>query len=225
MALVLALGADTRAGLIGQWTFNEGTGTTAADSVGHHDAFLAHGAGWQSSPAGGHAMALDGKAALAAIADLTAFHLTAAVSLEVWVKPEAVPADGQEPRLFGKGHETYTLSYYSDGCVYFYINSGTIHVKHAVPPGEYVHIVATYDGQTMRLYANGKEVASREYREPLQQNDRPLALGGALGHARGGSLDFSFAGAIDEARIYNHALTPAAVEKNYKQGPQNPKAP
>ncbi len=225
LTFVLALGANTRAGLIGQWTFNEGTGTTAADSVGHHDAFLDHGAGWQSSPVGGHALTLDGKAAQASIAALGPFHLTTAVSLEVWVKPEAVPAAGQEARLFGKGYETYTLSYYRDGYVYFYINSGANHVKHPVPTGQYAHVVGTYDGRTLRLYVDGKEVASRDCNEPIQQNDRPLALGGALGHASGGSLDFSFAGAVDEARIYDHALPAAEIEQNFNYGPQNPKAP
>lgn len=215
---------STQAALVGHWTFNEGKGDKSADLTGeHHDAVLKSGATWEESSAGGFAVVLDGKAGAAEIQDNVLFNMASQITLEVWFKPSAVPASGQEARLFGKTYETYTFSYYGDGNVWFYINGGTNHLKTSIPVGTYTHLVATYDGKMMRLYANGKEADKKEYAEKISQNNVALMLGGALSHSQGGELNFSIPGAIDEARIYDSALKPLEVEQNYKMGPKKAK--
>lgn len=221
LGCLMAVSTAAQAELIGQWTFNEGKGTTAADSSGKgYPVMLLSGAKFDESSEGGHALTLDGVAGKAEIADSMRYNLSSNLTIEVWVKPDGIPEGGQECRVFGKTYESYTLSFYSDERVWFYIGGGTNNTKGPVTKGAYNHVVATFDGKMMRLYISGQEADKKEFGGTIPESQALLGFGGALGHSKGGELTFSFKGSIDEARIYNHALTPAEVEQHYKQGPK-----
>jgi PKD repeat protein len=71
-----------------------------------------------------------------------------------------------------------------------------------IPLNQWVHVAATYDGNTARLYINGQP--DRIYTEvsgPIQQNDKPVYIGGSQFYNR------YFDGVIDEVHIYNNALS------------------
>jgi hypothetical protein len=77
------------------------------------------------------------------------------------------------------------------------------------------HAAATYDGTTWRLYLNGN--LERELTvglPPAAADNQPAALGTSLGTA--GPLGF-FDGALDEARIWNRALTLEEIQTNINQ--------
>lgn len=67
------------------------------------------------------------------------------------------------------------------------------------------HLALTYDGTNMRLYVNGALVATRAQTGPIATSNAPLRIGG---NAVWGEW---FAGQIDEARVYNRALSAAEV--------------
>src|SRR5690606_16948758 len=70
----------------------------------------------------------------------------------------------------------------------------------------WVHLAATYDGETMRVYVDGEEDNSRAFeRTAIASNGSPLAIGRDLGGAG------SFTGALDDVRIYNAALAAADI--------------
>ena len=69
----------------------------------------------------------------------------------------------------------------------------------------------TYDGATMRLYINGTQVASRATAGAIQTTTSPLWIGGNSPYGE------YFQGLIDEARVYNRALTQAEHPERHER--------
>ena len=82
--------------------------------------------------------------------------------------------------------------------------------KQPVPLREWVHIRASYDGQTMALRVNGKEVARRAYTEPIPAAASAAIKGLCIGN---GSFARPFCGRIDEVKIVHLGYTPPAVTR------------
>ena len=78
------------------------------------------------------------------------------------------------------------------------------------PPttGIWHHVAGTYDGETIRLYVDGAEKASRAVSGQLQVSTTPLYIGNKPLSSYPGDR---FKGIIDEVRIYNRALTGAEI--------------
>jgi hypothetical protein len=70
----------------------------------------------------------------------------------------------------------------------------------------WTYVAVTYDGSVLRLYVNGRDVASREVPEALQHSTLPLWIGGNQPYGE------HFDGVIDELRIYARALTTAELD-------------
>ncbi|MAW60849.1 MAG: hypothetical protein CMJ94_08450 [Planctomycetes bacterium] len=66
-------------------------------------------------------------------------------------------------------------------------------------PGQWYHLAGVYDGEEVRLYVDGKQVAATPGRGARRSNTLPLLIGADVdGQGRGTSW---FAGALDEVRI------------------------
>lgn len=76
------------------------------------------------------------------------------------------------------------------------------------PVGRWVHVAATADGTMMRIYQDGREVASLARTFPVSVPEgRPLTLGNYESHHRA-----HFIGLLDEVRIYDRVLSPEAIK-------------
>ena len=76
----------------------------------------------------------------------------------------------------------------------------------ANPVNAWTYVAFTYDGATVRLYINGTQVASRAATGAIQTTNSPLWIGGNSPYGE------YFQGLIDEARVYNRALTQAEIQ-------------
>jgi hypothetical protein len=77
-------------------------------------------------------------------------------------------------------------------------------------PGEWIHIAATYDGTSMRIYKDGVETARRAKSGQIDANPAvPVALGNQPPGAGGRPFD----GCIDDVRIYDRALADMEVRE------------
>jgi chitodextrinase len=83
---------------------------------------------------------------------------------------------------------------------------GLISAPSAIPTSVWTHLAQTYDGTTLRLYVNGTQVASAPHAGALQVTASPLSIGGSLAYGE------FFQGRIDDARVYNRALSPAEIQ-------------
>lgn len=79
--------------------------------------------------------------------------------------------------------------------------------------GSWHHVVGSYDGREMRLYVDGEQVASSK----AQSGDIAYPEDGwyHLGAYRDNDEYFRMTGALAEVRVYQRALRPAEVEKQF----------
>ena len=73
-------------------------------------------------------------------------------------------------------------------------------------------IAVTYDGSTMRVYLDGVQVGSAAYAGAVS-NDSTVAV--ALGNLPTGAGNRAFNGAVDEAAVYDNALSAAQIAALY----------
>jgi len=180
------------ADLIAHWTFNEGTGTTAADQSSHafNGTFKtgpsAWGAGfpvWSADRTGaaGKAVKFD-KGANIEIPYNTALNPTAALSISTWVKSDVIKAGNRFLGLqswIGYKFELQDLNHafvsigYSGGT---YDKDGQV----ALPINEWHHLVATFGGGQTILYLDGIAINAAKYTDtpnPAKSiSDKPYNL-------------------------------------------------
>ncbi len=83
----------------------------------------------------------------------------------------------------------------------------------AVPAGEWTHIVATYDGQTVVLYVNGEPDASKTRTGPIYDSKEPVRIGWGSDGATAGA----FNGDLDSPAIYRRVLSQDEVRARYQE--------
>ena len=82
-----------------------------------------------------------------------------AVTIEAWVKPTR-PGGGGDALLLGEGIGSYALTYYNTNICLFYIAGGGNHLKETLALDKWQHLVATFDGQQMGLWIDGRQVGN-----------------------------------------------------------------
>jgi hypothetical protein len=92
--------------------------------------------------------------------------------------------------------------------------------------GKWIHMAATFDGQFMRLYINGKldrqMEASSERLKIWDQPENKLVIGNASLKSRMAWTDKYFDGLIDEVRIWRRSLSDHEISALYE--PSGPRA-
>jgi len=78
-----------------------------------------------------------------------------------------------------------------------------------ITPGQWYHLVVTYDGNTVTLYVNGKAEATAQTSNYAPNPDQPLGIGARGDHA------FWFNGVVDEVAIYTKVLSQDTIQAHY----------
>ena len=214
LGIVLTSGAyaDIDDGLVGWWMLDEGTGTAVADSSGTgHDGFFADSTPEWVPGLYGTGLKFDGTDKVE-IPDHEDFHLTNAISVALWMQPEA--EQSSSAKLFIKqksGQYPYALQYDESGQGLFatvYASTRYDTSPH-IPDfaGEWAHMCFTYNGSVLILYKDGEQVATVNTSGQLQQNDLSLSIGGRLDY------DQNFIGIIDDVRLFNRVLPPEEINQ------------
>ncbi|MBI5685444.1 MAG: glycoside hydrolase family 99-like domain-containing protein [Verrucomicrobia bacterium] len=199
-------------GLIAWWTFDEpSTSPVALDYSGHrlggalHDAKRAKGLAGNALVCNGGSVIVENSPLLSPINALT---------IECWVKADAGPLRNNwiVNRVFGGDPSAgYRLGVVEGNpCFQIPLKPWTHHLagNKPLPAGQWVHLAATFDDQTMRLYMNGEECGTMSRPAPIKPNPFHLCLGNyELAHPA------HFNGLLDEVRLYARALTPEEVRR------------
>ena len=229
--LVATVGIASAAGgssLISLWQANG----DALDSVGGNDGTLLPVVGGTTFATGvdDQAFSFDGVNDLVLIDDDPSLNPTTAITLAAWVR--VTGKEGLDRDIVSKDGESSNRQYLltassvnkfrahlgffptptSTGCLtnaeFRYFDGGT-----TVNLNQWYHVAMTYDGSTLKLYVDGALDGSCSVSGAMLTTTQPVRIGGG---APGGAQNH-FQGLIDNAQIYDSALTAKEVRKLYKQ--------
>lgn len=147
----------------------------------------------------------------------------AALTLECWVRPSATNAfAGLVTQYDYKTACGLGLTLGPSGVVDFYLGDGQNYRKElasrspnaAVKPGQWHHVVGTWDGREKKLWINSKLIGAWPHEQPVQPGPAPLRLG-AYGE-KGRAMRF-LDGDLAMPAIYNRALSEEEITRRYAQ--------
>jgi hypothetical protein len=196
-------GADS-IGLVAAYGFEEGRGTKAKDSSGRANNGTTTDTAWVSGKYGS-ALSFNGTSSSVTIPGTGSLDLTNGMTLEAWVKPNA-QGPSWRTVLFKEQPTGMDYTLYANNDAGLPIGQTQIRGEQnvvgpsALPVNAWTYLAATYDGSTETLFVNGTQVASVPLEDSIEVSDGNLRIGGNSVWSEW------FSGAIDEVRVYNHAL-------------------
>jgi predicted secreted protein len=210
---------DTQ-GLVARWRLDEGQGLTVKSSAaGDLPGTLTNKPQWVKDGGRSVVRLEDSRRQYIDFGSPPAVNLTGPLTMLLWVKYES--SEVWYPGLLGKGYEatgTYGLHLRPGLTPWFELDSpdGTRNIYNptdlCLTPGQWNQVAATYDGQTMRVYLNGREAGTgKEVQTTIRTNEEPLRFGwlGSYGN---------FNGCVRDISLYSRALSAAEVFAQYKAG-------
>lgn len=203
---------------VGYWRFDEGAGSTANDSSGYsNNASISSGS--YANGKYGKALSKNGSGAGASFTysagSLLDFAASSNLSIGFWLKSSTSHTARimEAPTNGGMGLEYAgtTLS-----LIAFSGNSSTF--SNAISfDGNWHHYFVTYDGTTARFYKDGVLTTSNSYTGNWSTGSKTFYLGG--------DASFPLNGVLDDARIYNYALSSGQVTQVLNAGHPAPGSP
>jgi RHS repeat-associated protein len=201
-------GGGMPSGLVAAYGFDEGSGTSVADSSGNSNGGTVSGASWTTSGRFGKALDFDGTNDKVSVADSNSLDLTNGMTVSAWVKPDTLG-----------GYRTVVMKERGSNLSYaLYGGTDTSNrpavelpgnqrlAPSAVATGSWTHLAGTYDGANMRIFVNGVEVSSEPETMTITTSSNPLSIGGNTPWGE------YFDGLIDEVRVYNRALSQSEIQ-------------
>jgi hypothetical protein len=225
--LIAGVAGSAYADLVGHWKLNEGSGDTANDSSGYGN----HGI-LQDNPdlpdptwitgINGGAMEFHGTGVALTGGDYfdcgndASLDITGPISIALWIRPDADDPEGKgtsggetaplAKAMAGVGNEwSWQVRYgwgSSEPSMGFQFNATPrtwVYTGQILERYEWCHVACSYDGTTVECYFNGEQTDSATMSN-LASSPTPVLIG-----SDGWGSDWI--GAIDDVRIYNHALT------------------
>lgn len=191
---------------IASYSFDEGEGEVAGDSIGGHDGSI-QGAKWTSGKFGSALSFSSEEGDVVTVPSSPELELTEAFTVEAWVRP--TESQQWSAIAFKEGAEG-SLSYLlAAGGPEALVPEGIIFpggeaedaasATEALPVDTWSNLALTFDGEDLRLYVDGALVATATAAPP----------GGGSGALRIGP---GFTGKIDELRIYDRALDAEEIQ-------------
>ncbi len=204
------------AGLLANYTFDEGAGAQAKDSLGKQPAASIQGkAEWGQGKSGG-ALKLDGSNYCDAGTGI-AFDRTDKFSYGAWINPTS----GDGATVISRMDEANGIRgwdmFLSGSMVYVHLihawerDAIRVNTKQQIPMNQWTHVFATYDGsgkaKGVHVYVNGKPMELNATHDSLKGTiltDKPVAIGRRTTGA-------PFKGLIDDVRIYGREIAAPEV--------------
>jgi prepilin-type N-terminal cleavage/methylation domain-containing protein len=210
------------------WRFDEGAGTTTADTVGASNGTLVSAPAWKSGAdcLSGSCLNFDGAddyINIASTADVN--NIIAEVTVEAWAK-----ANEFNNGVFVRevGHGAFILGFFgqsSPKVITFHIRNSsnvgsyTTYTFPGLDSSSWNHYVGTWKaGQWQKLYINGIMVASSAPAADMWPTKTGIQIACRDWSFAYPAGDGYFNGLLDEVRIYNSALTASAVREQYAAG-------
>jgi hypothetical protein len=207
------LGASTN-GLVGYWNFDEGSGTTAADSSGNgNTGTLTNGPTWTTGKVGSGALGFDGVDDYVSASGIS---LPSGFTYSLWINPSQ---SSVLKTIIRQGGVSTFLRTWSNNQIQFgvYCSGGVVGVvAGTVTSNIWSHVAVSWNGQcgtggSVTIFINGTPTAFTGF-----GSGNPPAAVTTL------SIGNSFSGLIDDVRVYNRVLSAQEVLDIYNDGGSPP---
>ena len=202
--LVLGLTGSASAELIGYWTFNEGSGTVAADTSGNgNDGTLYGNPNWVSGQLGG-AIEFDGSddyvgTGVSLLDNLSAFTMAG------WISARNPTAS--RIGLFGQ-NDLIEMGFMSGNAEIWTAASGTTTTAWRFQNDTWHHFAVVADSANIRIYLDGVLAVTGSGAASYGTSTFDFNIGGGVWDATGNW----FSGKIDDLQVYDNALTAEEIQ-------------
>jgi hypothetical protein len=203
-------------GLVGYWNLDEGSGTTAADSSGNgNTGTLQNSPAWTTSGKDAGALTFNGSNQYVNIPSSASLQFSGAFTASVWLKTTGLNSSAQSMIIGNEawpntGWEMLDNGQYGAVIMFRVLPStaSTNFPRSLVNDGVWHNIVGVDDGTNIELYLDG--ILMNTYpASTFTNNAAALNIGDENG---GGGY---FPGTIDDARIFNRALSAQEIWQLY----------
>jgi hypothetical protein len=207
------------AGLVGWWKGD----SNAVDIIGGNNGTLQNGATFAAGEVN-QAFAFNGTNQFLQIPDAPALDPTNSLTIETWAYVSGPPSVNVATIITKQGTTTPSdIQYQLESSVLsgkltfrctVYLPTGyaVVDGTNQVQLNTWYHVAMTYDNASLKLYVNGALDGSVAASGAIAPTAEPLRIGGA------GSGPWFFNGRVDEASLYNRALSPAEIQAIYNAG-------
>lgn len=219
LAEVQVWGETGANGPAGHWKFDEGTGVTAADSSGGgNPGLLQNGAGWGGGQSG-TSVILDGVDDYVQMGSSPSLAVSGALTVAAWVYPTGPGSLPTAGGIIVNKEGEYELARFQDGTIRWaianqspgwqWVNTGLV-----APLNQWTHVTLTYDGVSVKTYANGQLAHTASAAGAIGDFDsgrNDLRIGGRQGESQ------FFQGRLDGVSVYNRSLSQTEVSSAVPQ--------
>jgi len=215
-----AIDSDT---ILGAWLLDEGSGDLTADTSGNgHDGTLMGSPGWVTG-AFGSALEFNGSSTYVDCGNAEALNVDL-FSVSFWCNIPTTQAwnhmisRGQHVASGSPGSVNWGVMMYSDQeTILFetFNDTGWVGISTPTSTGEWHHVAATYDGDTMQLYHDGELGATASGAGILLDESRAFIIGA---RSDAGSVGGFFNGSLDEVGYFNAVVAPEDIETIMNKG-------
>ena len=205
--------------LVAHWKMDETTGTTLNDETANMNVATTISNPIFAAGILGNALQLNGSTQYATAPNSVSVNITDGITLAAWIKPTGATATTQniikKSVTSGTLINGYELGLTSTRKVFFQINQNTKGKTYRIESTSiyplsgtaWMHVAATFDGFVLKLYINGVQEGGNISGPLGGIASNTLAVGiGAMPTGK-----YFFRGLLDDARIYNEALTPSEI--------------
>ena len=201
---------------VAHWTFDEASGTTAADSSGNgNTATLTNGATWSTGKIGG-AVSFDGVNDYISGPDSNSLDIGNTFTQAFWVK--RVGGIGVRQAFMSKGYHTSVPIFETNNLLTWCFSSlgCPFSSAAAITDANFHHLAFVKNGATASIYIDGQLSNSISNAPTTENSTYGLCIGSD--NTAGSCSSLFFSGAIDDVYIYNRALSASDVTELYQLG-------
>ncbi len=200
--------------LVACWKMEENGGATLFDGSSFtNNASLTGSPVWAAGRVGNYSLLLNGSTQYATVPDNASLDITNQITIMAWIKPGRVATQNIIKKTLGTTTANgYEISLSSSGKVFVRLNGNATYridllTSYPTDGTTWMHVAATYDGTTIRLYINGVLEGSKPG-IAIVANNTNLGIGAEPAAT---AINF-FQGAMDDVRLYNRALTLTEIQ-------------
>jgi hypothetical protein len=208
-------------GLVGHWRADG----DAKDSAGTNNGVLLGNTSFAPGKVG-RAFSFDPASGTVLVPDAPSLRLTRELTIAAWINLRSFSDPGGYAVVsklgVSSGNNGYQLVVVENTLHGLFNSPGLpwpsqrIISEPVITTGTWYHVAFTYDQNQMRLYCNGKEVATKDIGpHPIATSPADLRISGADDHGY-------FDGLVDEVAVFNQALTDEEIAASYRAGVNAP---